>query len=316
MCFPDWDFSNPLRQGKGYLKCNAGSTEHLEWRAGQLDDKKGKWSNPQTGILHAFHHKNWGNMMYRISGIDWDERTVRFGGGGLQCQRREGPGVGRGDASPYYIENIFEEVDSPHEWYLDEKDNKLYFKPPVGVDINDALIEAAAISRVVEFRGTAENPVHHISLRGFHITQSRATYMDEYEDLVRGDWSIHHGGAVFFKGAEDCRVDDLWIEQVGGNGIFHSGYSRRVVTSGCLIEDVGDSAVCYVGSTDAVRHPWTWSIGGRGGGEVIDTAVGPKSDNYPKDCKVTAIDISPKMLEYAKKRAVGMDNISLMVMDA
>lgn len=53
-------------------------------------------------------------------------------------------------------------------------------------------------------------------------------------------------------------------------------------------------------------------------GRVLEVGVGTGKNlkYYSSDCKVTAIDISPKMLEHAKKRAEGMDYISLMVMDA
>lgn len=284
--FPDWDFAHPRRGGKGYLTCEDGSLHHLTWREGDLDDRRARWRNPSTGIVHAFHNKNWGNMMYRIAGVDWDRRRINLGEGGLQCQRRSGPGRGRGAASPYYIENIFGELDAPHEWFQDIEKDLLYFKPPIGVRLEEALIEAAVTSRIIEFHGTQENPVHHVHLRGFRVTQSQTTFMADYEDLLRGDWAIHHGGAIYLTGAEDCRIEDCHIGQVGGNGVFHSGYNRRVEIAGCLIEDIGDSAVCYVGWDAAVRHPWTWSHGGRDAGEVTDKTPGPKSDDYPKDCTV------------------------------
>jgi hypothetical protein len=284
--FPNWDFKDPSRRGQGYLVCKDGNTEEMFWRTGQLDNKQQIWSSPQTGILHAFHNKNWGNMMYRIKDIDWQTNRVLLGNGGWQCQRSTGPGVGRGAASPYYIENIFEEVDAPHEWFIDTEKNLLYFYPPAGVDIHKALIEAAILPNLIEFSGSQDHPVHHLCLRGFHMTQSQATFMEPYEDLLRGDWSIHHGGTIFLKGAEDCQIEDCRIEQVGGNGIFHSGYNQRIDISGCLIENIGDSAVCYVGSNDAVRHPWTWATGGREGGEVTDIEIGPKTDNFPRDCSV------------------------------
>ena len=285
--YPDWDFEDPLRSGKGYLHCKDGDLTQMTWRPGQLDDKKGKWANPETGILHAFHRRNWGNMQYRIAGIDWDKRQVLLGEGGLQCQRRDGPGVGRGDASPYYIENIFEELDSPHEWFHDVDNKRLYFYPPKGADISKARIEAATLPRLIEFRGSAKKPVHHINLKGFHVTQSQSTFMSEYEDLGRGDWAIHRGGAIYFLGAEDCRVDDCLIEQVGGNGVFADGYNRRISIAGCLIEDIGDSAVCFVGSSDAVRHFFTWEKDNREGGEITDFEPGPKSPDYSEDCSVS-----------------------------
>ncbi len=53
-------------------------------------------------------------------------------------------------------------------------------------------------------------------------------------------------------------------------------------------------------------------------GSVLEVGIGTGKnlEYYPKDCKVTAIDISPKMLKHAKKRMAGMDDISLQVMDA
>jgi len=284
--YPDWDFDDPLRSGKGYLICEDGDQGHMAWRPGQLDNKKGKWRRPQTGILHCFHSKNWGNMQYRIKGIDWDKRHIFLGAGGWQCQRRTGPGKGRGSASPYYIENIFEELDAPHEWFHDPENGLLYFCPPKGVDIATARIEIATLKRLVEFRGSSGRPVHHINIRGLHLTQTQATFMGEYEDLGRGDWAIHRGGAVYLLGAEDCLISNCWIEQTGGNGIFLDGYNRRVSIYGCLVEDIGDSAVCFVGLASAVRHFMTWEDQGRVGEPITDLQPGPKSPDYPSDCSV------------------------------
>jgi hypothetical protein len=284
--FPDWDFDNPLRNGKGYLLCDDGAETEMTWKPGQLDDREGKWRNPQTGIVHCFHSRNWGNMQYRIKDVDWQARRILFGEGGRQCQRRVGPGKGRGSSSPYYVENIFEELDAPHEWFHDTERDLLYFLPPQGVDVATARVEAATLTRLIEFHGSSEEPVRYINLRGLHLTQSQTAFMAAYEDLGRGDWGIHRGGAIYFRGAEDCRVVDCWIEQVGGNGVFLDGYNRRVEAAGCLIEDIGESAVCFVGSAEAVRHFFTWEKDGRDGGEVTDLTPGPKSPDYPEDCSV------------------------------
>ena len=63
---------------------------------------------------------------------------------------------------------------------------------------------------------------------------------------------------------------------------------------------------------------WRRSVLSDSSGNVLEVGVGTGKnlEYYSPDCKVTAIDISPKMLEHAKKRAKRMDNISLMVMDA
>ncbi|MCL7416023.1 MAG: class I SAM-dependent methyltransferase, partial [ANME-2 cluster archaeon] len=52
-------------------------------------------------------------------------------------------------------------------------------------------------------------------------------------------------------------------------------------------------------------------------GRVLDMGVGTGKNlrYYPGSCSVIGVDISPGMLEHARKKAQGMENISLLVMD-
>ena len=278
--YPDWDFENPLRTGKGYLHAiNRRSTEMVTFDSNELKERAARWANPQTGIVHAFHANNWGNFQFRIQSLDLANSTIRLGGGGWQAQRRYGVGAGKSHGgSPFYIDNIFEELDAPFEWFHDAQTDTLYFKPPAGTVLNDVSVEAAVDSRIIECVG-AEN----IHFKGFHLTQTRTTFMDKYEDLARGDWAVHRGGAVYFRDCQNCSASDFHIEQVGGNGIFVDGFNRGIHISGCLIEETGDSAVCFVGNPKAVRDYQTWEKGVR---EITDLEPGPKTEDYPRDCSV------------------------------
>jgi len=276
--YPDFDFDNPLRTGEGYLQtAKKRDRDKIVWKEGDLAARH--WKNPQTGIAHVFHSHNWGNFQYRIESVDWRKRTIKLGRGGFQAQRRR-----KGHGGPFYLENIFEELDSPHEWFLDTEEDRLYFKPPAGTDISAAEVEAAVLKSIVRFQGSPERPVRHIGLEGLHFSQTQATFLDEYEDLARGDWAIHRGGAIYFNGAEDCRVEDCRIAGAGGNGLFADGYNRRIRVSGSLFEDLGDSAVCFVGRPNAVREYQTW---GSRKNRIEDLEPGPKSPDYPAECTVS-----------------------------
>ena len=103
--------------------------------------------------------------------------------------------------------------------------------------------------------------------------------------LLRSDWEIYYGGAVLIEGCEDILLKDLFVDTVGGNGIFVSRYNRRVNIEGCKVADAGASSVCFVGDVSAVRSPCTqyldinmW--------ENLDLEPGPKSPDYPADCRV------------------------------
>ena len=51
------------------------------------------------------------------------DHTLRWSFGGFQGAR------GAGDGVEWYVENIFEELDVPGEWFLDERTMKLYYFP-------------------------------------------------------------------------------------------------------------------------------------------------------------------------------------------
>ena len=281
--YPNWDYENPIRGGKGYLICQSGDLDHLKWRAKDLNHLKGKWQNATDGILHAFHSKNWGNMQYRIKSMDFENNKIMLGEGGWQCQRRTGPGSAKGTSSPYYIENIFEELDADYEWFHDTRTNTLYFKTPEGTKPSDALVEAASTTRIIECVGTK-----NIHFEGITFSQSHTTYMNPkgYSDLARGDWAISRNGAIYFLKSENCSVKNCHINQVGSNGVFVDGQNKNITVTGCLIEDIGESGVCFVGDTAAVREYQTWKKFKKIE-SYTDLAKGPKTEDYPRECAVT-----------------------------
>lgn len=281
--YPNWDYSNPLRTGDGYLMAggeDSPSMEKISWNEGPLDDRVRAWSHPENGILHAFHARNWGNFQFHIGRVDAENRTFHFRDGGWQAQRRERGVGGKGShSSPFYIENIFEELDAHFEWFHDTETDTLYFKPPAGLDLATVNVEAAILKSLIEVEGA-----QHLHFEGFHLTQTRATFLEPYEDLARGDWAIHRGGAVYFKNSRNCSVKDFHIDKVGGNGIFVDGFNEEIHISGCLIENTGESAVCFVGEPKAVRDYQTWVTDKRG--KITDLELGPKTEDYPRNCSV------------------------------
>jgi hypothetical protein len=177
------------------------------------------------------------------------------------------------------------ELDALGEWFLNSKTHTLYFCPPAALDLKRAIVEATRLRTLVEFHGDQAHPVKWITLRGMILRQAERTVMDTREPLLRSDWAIYRGGAIFFNGAEDCALEDSFIDQVGGNAIFVNNYDRRVTIRGIQIAKAGASGICFVGAPQAARSPLfnyyqTHKL------EEIDRTPGPKSDNYPADCLV------------------------------
>ena len=236
------------------------------------------WANPEGGYIHAMHSHMWGDFHYRITGKD-DHGDVTYEGG-WQNNRRMGM-----HKTYRFVENIFEELDAPGEWYCDTKANTLYFWPPEGVDMSKALVEAVRLRHLVELRGSSDKPIRNVTFSGITFRHAARTFMDNKEPLLRSDWTCYRGGAFFFQGAEDCSLEDCTFDQVGGNAVFASGYNRRLTVRGCLIAEAGANGVAFIGMPDAVRNP-LFEYGQRQALKDIDSAPGPKSPNYPAECLV------------------------------
>jgi hypothetical protein len=257
------------------------------------------WADPAGGFMHAMHPALWGGFSYLITGKDPTGKLTMEGG--WQGNRASEP-----SATYRYVENIFEELDAPGEWFLNRKTHTLYFYPPANVDLPTASIEAVRLKNLIEFHGSARAPVKWITFRGFTFRQTMRTFMETKEPLLRSDWTIYRGGAVLFNGAEDCSLEDSFLDQVGGNAVFVNNYNRRIAIKSCRIERSGAGGVMFVGDPKAVRSP-LFEYGQHQPIEKIDRRPGPKSNNYPADCRVEDCLITQVGRVEKQSTGVGID---------
>ena len=236
-----------------------------------------KWKNPSGAYLHAMHNFLWGDMHWLI-------RSKKANGmldtiGGWQNNRPS-------TMHPVYrmVENVFEELDTPGEWYYNEQEQKLYYYPESKTILKSAKVEIVRLRNLIEFNGNSSNPVKGIQIKGFVFKHAARTFMDNKEPLLRSDWTVYRGGAIFINGAEDCAIIDCEFDQVGGNTIFVNNYNKRISITGCYIHNSGASGILFVGDPNAVRSPlFRYS---KQNYASIDRMPGPKSNNFPDDCLV------------------------------
>ena len=236
-----------------------------------------RWADPRGGFIHALHEAMWGGLHYVITGKDAAGNLTYEGG---WQNNRPAPM----HQQYRFVENVFEELDAPGEWFLDAHQGMLFFKPPPGLDLARATVEAVRLRHLIELRGSPARPVKFVTLRGFTFRHTARTFMATREPLLRSDWTIYRGGAVFFDGAEDCALDNCFFDQPGGNAVFVNNYNRRVWIRGCHIARAGANGIAFVGDPPAVRNGVTWKQ--QNDIARIDRTPGPRTDNFPADCLV------------------------------
>ena len=269
-------------------------------------EKASEWADPAGAFLHGMHSGLWGSQHYRVLGKNVDGTLLYEGG--WQNNRHSEPHKGY-----RMIENVFEELDAPGEWYYDDKEDWLYYQPGEDIDLGAAVFEAVfQLKHLMEFYGTTEEPVQkfkiedpgngldelvvethqtrqavkNIQIQGIRFGGTARTFMETKEPLLRSDWTIYRGGALHLRGTESIIIENCRFEELGGNAVFVEGYARNIAIRSNRFKNNGASDVNLVGDYSAVRNPAFNYKTPAQSLERIDTIVGPKNDEYPADCVV------------------------------
>lgn len=238
------------------------------------------WKNPVGAIVHIMHKAEWGDFHYVIDGIDENGEAILKGG--HQNNRPE-----NGLHKEYrMVENVFEELDSPGEYFYNLNKQKLYYQPQEGIDLSIAKIEVSVLKHLIELHGTIDNPVQNIKISEINFSHTKRTMMENYEKLLRSDWAMYRGGAVLIEGAKNCEINDCEFVNLGGNAIFVNKYNRNIQITGNYIHEIGATSISFVGDTSSVRSPsfYYYEFVPL---EEMDTIIGPKNDLYPAECIVS-----------------------------
>ncbi|UXP32641.1 right-handed parallel beta-helix repeat-containing protein [Reichenbachiella agarivorans] len=236
------------------------------------------WQHPEGAYFHAMHSGKWGGFHFEITGVDSTGNAILAGG-----QQNNRPS--RPHEQYRMVENVLEELDSPGEWFLDRDNQKIYYWPELGLDLATAKFEGTVLENLISIQGDEKEPVRDVVITGIKFEHTKRTFMNEYEQLLRSDWSIFRGGALFVAGAEHCSISDCEFVNLGGNVVFVSGYNRDITLSQNHIHESGASAICFVGESSAVRSP-AFRYGEFVPVQEMDTLSGPQNDFYPKNCLV------------------------------
>lgn len=90
---------------------------------------------------------------------------------------------------PVYLENAYELLDEPGEWYLDGAAGTLYYNPLSGQDLSTADVELPRLEVLVVVGGTLDAPAHDLAFRGLtfsHTSWLAPSSSDGYPDQQTG----------------------------------------------------------------------------------------------------------------------------------
>jgi hypothetical protein len=133
----------------------------------------------------------------------------------------------------YYVENLFEELDAPGEWYLDRRDHMLYFWPPTALEGKP--VDVPTLKKIVELSsGTS-----YVTFRGFtfECCESTAIGLTGTTNCVIAASTIrnvgdYNGYGVSVVGGRNNGVVGNDIYAIGSRGIFLDGGDFQTLEPG------------------------------------------------------------------------------------
>ncbi len=189
------------------------------------------WACPELAEVIYFPWHNWMNISVPVASVDKEQRLITLTRD-VKTHAGYPGGVRPGDR--YYIRNLFEELDSPGEWFLNRETRTLYFWPPqplAGVDVyaptTDNMIEIGAKAAWITIRGFTMECCdgYAVSLRGANnCLVAGNTIRNSAGGRIGG------GGGVLVDGGSNCGVVGNDIYDVGNNGIVLRGGDKETLT--------------------------------------------------------------------------------------
>lgn len=167
------------------------------------------WTNLQDVEVIVYHF--WTDSHLPIQSIDTATNIVTFAHPTSKVFTDDfTPGGAR-----YVVENVFEALDQPGEWYLNRKTGLLYYWPKPGEDMARVEVVAPQLPAFVHLRAepTKRSFVEHLAFRNLAFEYC-------HFELKPGDANDHQGSdtvaaAVTLTGARNCRFENCTFKNLG-----------------------------------------------------------------------------------------------------
>ena len=204
-----------------------------------------EWDHLREAIFVVYH--SWETSIHHVRSVDTEACQVRFhepapwAMGHWERQQR------------YYVENVFEELDEPGEWYLNQVTSTLYYYPLPGETM--AGVEAVAptlTSTLVSFNGDASKgeTVEHLHFRGIAFRHSNAN-LRRLRNPGQGE--IYQPGLIMATGLRNASFEDCEIAHTGAHAIWLAAGCEDNRVRRCHIHDLGGGGV-YIGGGWGVQE--------------------------------------------------------------
>ena len=209
-----------------------------------LPEDIGLWLDINSAEVTVYHM--WDESLLGVRAMDTRSQTLTFAS-------PSGHPPGAFGVKKYVVWNVREGRTRPGQWYLDRTAGKLVYWPLPGEDMTKAVVFAPTIESIIRIQGTRDKPARDITVRG--LTLSITTTPLEAGGFGAGKFE----GAISVAPAQNCRLLELEIVNIGGQGIKASGSGLRIER--CHVHHTGACGIRCSGTSNVVIDNHIHNVG-------------------------------------------------------
>jgi len=172
-------------------------------------DIRADWTNLSQVEVIVYHF--WTDSHLPILSVDPENHIVKFAHKAGKVFTDDFSEEG----ARYIVENVFEGLDAPGEWYLDAPRGEVYYIPLPGDDLDGAEIVAPQLPAFIRINGNPARGefVEHLAFEGLGFEYSHFRLPPGNSNDRQGSASIP--AAITLRGARSCRFENCRFRNLG-----------------------------------------------------------------------------------------------------
>lgn len=194
------------------------------------------WKNLNDVEINTFH--KWTMDHLRIKEINAEGKTVVFTGGTHSADQAP-----LQPTTYYRIENVYEALEKPDQWYLDRKSGVLTVLAEPGLDLNRCSIIAPKLNRILSVEGdlNAGKYVKNVHFENLTFAHTDWTTPPTGSGFPQAD--VNLDGAITFTAVAESSLKDCIVRHTGNYGLDLGDGCSNIRVESCELFDLGAGGI-------------------------------------------------------------------------
>ena len=243
------------------------------------DEIQSSWKN--LGDVEVFAYHNWTLSRQRVAAVDDAEKIVTVKG----CSPSTSNWGIYAKGHRFYVENVFESLNEPGEFYLDRTTGELTYLPREGETPESVTVTAPRLEYLMTIAGSQERLVENIRFEGLVFAFSNWTTPEMGNSAMQAEVSID--AAIPLAGARFVDFQNCGFRNFGNYALAFGTACKDCSVTGCAMKDLGAGGI-RIGGDLYRTGSWPYE-------KILDESL----FNLPKEEQIVErVRIADSLFEY------------------